>query len=243
MNRVDLEEESTESFIKYLQDHDMLDKYVEDHKPFAHHVVDTVPSAARGSLKTFFEKLGYNRKEMADYIRNSDEKIKSVVNKADSKFLREISKASSWSDGFFKTANYFKWGGWALTGLGAYVGYQSDRDNGKTVGEALTHNLAGLGGTECGAGVTFGAVALGASRVGWAAAAGIGIGICLTATFDYFYDNNTFGIQDKVDKAGRSWMSGGVMEKKLQVIFSRILVSRLQAVLMPLILSLNYGGS
>jgi len=92
MNRVDLEEESTESFIKYLQDHDILDQYVEDHKPFAHHVVDTVPSAARGSLKTFFEKLGYNRKEMADYLRNSDEKIKSVVNKTDSKFLREISK-------------------------------------------------------------------------------------------------------------------------------------------------------
>src|SRR5699024_5009251 len=212
MNRVDLEEESTESFIKYLQDHDMLDKYVEDHKPFGHYVVASVPSAARGSLKTFFEKLGYNRKEMADYLRNSDEKIKSVVNKTDSKFLREISKSSSWSDGFFKTANYLKWGGWALTGLGVYVGYQGDRDNGKTVGEALTHNLASLGGSALGAGLTFGAIALGASPVGWAAAAGIGISFAATFTFEYLYDNNIFGVQDGLDKAGQKideWWSDG----------------------------------
>lgn len=190
----------------------MMDHYVEDHKPFAHHVVATVPGAARGSLKTFLEKLGYNQKEMAEYLIKHENEIRSAVNIPDPKSSKAINDALRQSKEFFKYADYVKWGGWAFAGLGFYSGFQSDTDSGKTVGEALTHNLAALGGTALGSGFTLGAVALGASPVGWAAVAGIGIGTGLTAAFNYFYDNNTFGIQDELDKAGQKldeWWSDG----------------------------------
>lgn len=72
----------------------------------------------------------------------------------------------------------------------------------------FTHNLASLGGSLAGAGTTAFAVALGASPVGWAAAAGIGISFAATFTFEYLYDNNIFGL----DKAGQKideWWSDG----------------------------------
>src|SRR5690625_3733175 len=207
-----LKEESTESFIKYLEDRGMLDQYVSDHKPFAHYVVDSVPSAARGSLKTFLEKLGYNKKEMAEYLMKSEEEIISAVNIKDPKYSKAIKDAFRQSKEFSKYANYVKGGSWALAGLGFYWGWQDDIDNGKTGGEAFTHNLASLGGSALGAGVTGLAVLVGASPVGWAAAAGIGISFAATFTFEYLYDNNIFGIQDGLDKAGQKideWWSDG----------------------------------
>src|SRR5690625_1404463 len=134
MNRVDLEEESTESFIKYLEDHDMLNQYVGDHKPFAHYVVASVPSAARGSLKTFLEKLGYNQKDIANYLKKHEKEIRSAVNIPDPKSSKAIKDAFSQSKGFLKYADYVKGAGWAFAGLGFYSGYQDDRANGKTGG-------------------------------------------------------------------------------------------------------------
>lgn len=90
MNRVDLEEESTESFIMYLEDHNMLDQYVSDHNPFAHHVVDNVPGTARDSLGTFLEKLGYNQKDIANYLKKHEKEISSAVNIPDPNLLRQL---------------------------------------------------------------------------------------------------------------------------------------------------------
>ncbi|MEW9677994.1 hypothetical protein ABRT01_17885, partial [Lentibacillus sp. L22] len=171
-----------------------------------------MPSAARGSLKTFLEKLGYNQKEIAEYLIKHEDEIRSAVNIPDPKSSKAIKDVLSQSKGFYKYADYVKWGGWALTGLGAYLGYQGDRDNGKTVGEALTHNLASLGGSLASYGTTAYAAVLGASPVGWAAAAGIDVSFVATFTFEYLYDNNIFGIQTGLDKAGQKineWWSSG----------------------------------
>ncbi|MFD1068247.1 hypothetical protein [Oceanobacillus locisalsi] len=212
ITRVDLEEEAADSFIKYLEDHEMLEQYVEDHKPFANYVVDSITSAARGSLEVFLEKLGYNHKEIANYLMNQDKEIRSAVDILDPKSSHARKHATNQSKAFFKYADYVKSGGWALAGFGAYSGWKEDVANGKTGGEAFTHNLASLGGSLAGTGVTAFAVALGSNPVGWAAAAGIGISFAATFTFEYLYDNNIFGIQTGLDKAGQKideWWSDG----------------------------------
>src|SRR5699024_3385499 len=157
--------------------------YVEDHKPFTHYVVASVPSAARGSLKTFLEKLGYNQKDIANYLKEHEKEIRSAVNIPDPKSSKAIKDAISQSKGFLKYADYVEGAGWVFAGLGFYSGYQDDRANGKTGGGALGYVATGA------------AVLAGASPVGWAAAAGIGISFAATFTFEYLYDNNKFSIQ------------------------------------------------
>ncbi|AYG00460.1 T7SS effector LXG polymorphic toxin [Lactococcus allomyrinae] len=97
--------------------------------------------------------------------------------------------------------------GFAVAGF-AFGMYDDMADNHKTVGQALTHNIAS---TAIGAGATAGAsFAIGAllvsNPVGWAAigvsAAAIGIGVGATALFNLAYDNNFLGLKSGLDWAG-----------------------------------------
>ena len=205
MNQKQLTEESTGSFIKYLDDNDLLEQYLGDHKPFAHHVVESVPETAKDTIETFLYALGYNKKQIADYLKKSEDAIRVAVDKPDPKASKDIKDTYKQSKELYKYGKYVKGANWLFAGVGLYSGYQSDIDNGKTGGQAVAHNLAGLGGGALGAAFTYGAtVLLGASPVGWAAAAGIGISFVATFTFEYLYDNNKFGIQDKIDKVGET---------------------------------------
>lgn len=73
-------------------------------------------------------------------------------------------------------------------------------NNGKTIGQGITHNLGSLGAGIGGAAV---AIAVAGGPVGWAAV-GIGFlgGTIATGMYDLIYDNNFWGIKDFLDNAG-----------------------------------------
>lgn len=86
--------------------------------------------------------------------------------------------------------------------------YDDLKNNNKTVGQAVTHNVAstgaGIGGGALGGALA--ALALGSNPVGWAAlgtvAITMGIGMLASTGFDFLYKNNKLDIQDKLDSAG-----------------------------------------
>lgn len=106
--------------------------------------------------------------------------------------------------------------GWASKALGgtflavsSVAGFFEDKKNGKTVGEAVAHNGASLI-TGLGSSALFGAAGKAAAGalalsnpVGWGALAGFAVGTAATWTFNYMYDNNKFGFQSGLDKAGK----------------------------------------
>ncbi|MBP1971419.1 putative DNA-binding ArsR family transcriptional regulator [Virgibacillus natechei] len=190
-----IKENTTESFIEYLEDHGMLEDYLEEHETVAKYVVDNMPSMltkyVQGNVPIFLEKLGYDKLKLAERLMESDKIAREVANKSDPKFTREIMETLKKSSHFYKYAEYLKGSGWILGGAGyIYGAYDDVKNNGKTVGQAVAH-----GGTSL-------AIAVGAglaiSPAGWALAAGIG----LTVAFEFLYDRNVFGLQDGLDKVG-----------------------------------------
>lgn len=127
------------------------------------------------------------------------------------------SKSATISKPFFKHDGFARKSGRAIgrgfIAFGFGYGMGVDLRNGKTVGEATTHNTVatGLGwGTTAAAvkGLKVGtAFLIGANPASWAAvgiaAAGTAIGVGVTMGFNYMYDNNILGIQDGLDWAGQ----------------------------------------
>lgn len=119
----------------------------------------------------------------------------------DEKTANRSSKFGKWGQGIKTTSKFFA--GPVLSGVGLYWGYQSDIDDGKTPGQAISHTgtsfLAGMGGTAVAA--TFLASnPVGLAAVGTAAAL-IGAGTVASLTFDLLYDNVEW-IENSVDWVG-----------------------------------------
>ncbi|UJW56913.1 LXG domain-containing protein [Bacillus sp. A116_S68] len=103
-----------------------------------------------------------------------------------------------------------KWGGTALSGVGAAFGFHDDVTNhDKTYGEAFAHNGAVLG---AGFIPAIAVAAVGVTPVGWAAAGVAAAGALAAAGFNYLYQTNWLGIQDGLDAIGRGldFMAKGV---------------------------------
>ncbi|MFQ8704750.1 MAG: hypothetical protein ACLR9T_01700 [Thomasclavelia sp.] len=87
--------------------------------------------------------------------------------------------------------------GFASVGLGTWDDVTND---GKTIGQGITHNLGSLG---AGIGGAAAAVAIAGGPVGWAA---IGIGfvgsVFATGVYDLIYDNDFLGLRSFLDEAG-----------------------------------------
>ncbi|MBO8910662.1 transposase, partial [Staphylococcus aureus] len=82
--------------------------------------------------------------------------------------------------------------------------YDDLANDDKTFGEALSHNgmtlAAGSAGTAVGAGLaTF---VLGSNPVGWVILAGLAMSTVFALGTDLIYQNNIFGLKDKVDWVG-----------------------------------------
>ncbi|WP_269410541.1 T7SS effector LXG polymorphic toxin [Lentibacillus daqui] len=195
MSEEELKEESTDSFIKYLEDHDMLEQYLDDHQTFAEYVVKKMPKMlwehAEGYLPIFLKKSGLSRKELADYLMESEKEISSRTKVADLNFYREIKDTYKQSDKLLQFSKYAKGAGKAFGWAGVGYGFYDDvANNGKTAGEAVAHS-----GTVLAIGTS---IALAFPPGGVAVAVGVGA----TAAFEFLYSHNTLGLQDSLDKAG-----------------------------------------
>ncbi|HDX8217928.1 TPA: transposase, partial [Staphylococcus aureus M49253] len=99
-----------------------------------------------------------------------------------------------------KFAKGGKYLGKGVAGVGFGIGMYDDLANdNKTFGEALSHNGMTLA---AGSVAAFGVAALVSNPVGWAVVGILTAGIIGSTVSDYLYQNNYFGIKDKVDWAG-----------------------------------------
>lgn len=99
-----------------------------------------------------------------------------------------------------KFAKGGKYLGKGVAGVGFGIGMYDDLANDdKTFGEALSHNGMTLA---AGSVAAFGVAALVSNPVGWAVVGILTAGIIGSIVSDYLYQNNYFGIKDKVDWAG-----------------------------------------
>ena len=99
-----------------------------------------------------------------------------------------------------KFAKGGKYLGKGVAGVGFGIGMYDDLANdNKTFGEALSHNGMTLA---AGSVAAFGVAALVSNPVGWAVVGILTAGIIGSIVSDYLYQNNYFGIKDKVDWAG-----------------------------------------
>ncbi|MBU8388604.1 LXG domain-containing protein [Staphylococcus aureus] len=99
-----------------------------------------------------------------------------------------------------KFAKGGKYLGKGVAGVGFGIGMYDDLANdNKTFGEALSHNGMTLA---AGSVAAFGVAALVSNPVGWAVEGILTAGIIGSTVSDYLYQNNYFGIKDKVDWAG-----------------------------------------
>lgn len=103
-------------------------------------------------------------------------------------------------------ANWGKWGGRALMGIGFGLGMYDDIVNkDKSIGQAVVHN--GLStGLSVGGGTLAAAVFFGSNPIGWAAlAAGATtflVGTAISLGFNAAYENNFLGLKDGLDATG-----------------------------------------
>ena len=196
MNEKQLEEQTTASFLEYLDNNDLLDKYLEDHQPFVEYVVDKMPSMVwkhgEGYIPVFIKNAGESEKKLADYLMKQEKEIIKATKIADLDAYRDIKKKYANAEKLSKTSKYLGRAGKAFGWAGVSYGLYSDiKHDDKTVGEAVAHSgsLLAIGG----------AIALASNPGGWAIALGVGA----TAAFEFFYSQNTFGLQDWLDKAGQ----------------------------------------
>jgi hypothetical protein len=105
-----------------------------------------------------------------------------------------------------------KWLGRGVTALNFATGMHEDlTKKDKSIGEATTHNVASTtvsvaSGYLGSAAIAF---ALGSNPGGWAVLGGVAVGTVLSSVFNYAYDNNFLGIQDKLDYAGQQLDKAG----------------------------------
>ncbi|ARJ28909.1 T7SS effector LXG polymorphic toxin [Staphylococcus lugdunensis] len=113
----------------------------------------------------------------------------------------------TWGDAIIKDSKEFakngKILGGVITGLGFFISVRSDLNEGKTCGEALSHNALTMSAGWVTSTIISGTIiALAANPVGWAALAGIAVGTLAAYGADWAYQNNKLGIKDKVDWLG-----------------------------------------
>ncbi|UEX90902.1 T7SS effector LXG polymorphic toxin [Staphylococcus ratti] len=93
-----------------------------------------------------------------------------------------------------------KYGSKSITGLGFGIGMYDDLSDGRTVGEALSHNTftlaAGAGG------MALAGIFLGSNPVGWAVLGSFAVATLFSFGANLAYESNLFGTKDKVDWIG-----------------------------------------
>ncbi|WP_086444001.1 T7SS effector LXG polymorphic toxin [Candidatus Enterococcus lemimoniae] len=105
-----------------------------------------------------------------------------------------LANTSRWGSNLAKNASRASL---VLAGVATLYGIYDDvKNNGKTIGQGITHNATGTALT-VGGSMLVGAL-VSSNPIGWGFAAGIAIG----AGFNWAYDNNFLGLQDKLDWAG-----------------------------------------
>ncbi|GGC96378.1 T7SS effector LXG polymorphic toxin [Enterococcus wangshanyuanii] len=107
---------------------------------------------------------------------------------------------SRWGANFAKNASRASL---VLAGLATVYGIYDDvKNNGKTVGQGISHNVTGTVLT-VGGSMLVGAL-VSSNPIGWGFAAGVAIG----AGFNWAYDNNFLGLQDGLDWVGNKIDAG-----------------------------------
>ncbi|WP_018932442.1 T7SS effector LXG polymorphic toxin [Gracilibacillus lacisalsi] len=152
-------------------------------------------------LKMISKKAG----KVATHIKSIGELFSTISGKT-SGVVTKVGHAAA------KTSNHLSDSGKFLLGAGKTLGrsfiavsagvgmYEDIFEKDKTIGEAVAHNL-----TSVGVGLVGGAAGLGlagllaTNPIGWT----VGLGIGLTWSFNYAYDNNVLGLQDGLDAAGQ----------------------------------------
>lgn len=178
-------------FIEYLEERKMLEDYIASNRSFAEYVKNNLPKIGydltHGALAIFAERLGLTMTDVAKYLGSQPV----PVTKASEDLLDkagQILKYGKVVGRFFTVAGF------------AYGMYDDGANKGKTIGEALAHNLASLGTGS--AVVIIGGLVV-SSPISWGAALVAGAGVGATVAFEYMYHNNIFKLQDKVDWVGQ----------------------------------------
>lgn len=166
--------------------------------------------------KGFLDYLNENVKEIHDLagVNTIGAYVEKGVTEHGKKVLSEsVERAGKAVGGVFMGAN---------VALGMY---DDLNNNDKTPGQAVTHNAAVIGTGIVGDAVATGAVVVGAAILGttpagWAIAAGIAGATVATWGFNYLYNNNKWGIQDTLDRAGEKVdeLTDGISDFKNDVI-------------------------
>jgi cell division protein FtsB len=93
--------------------------------------------------------------------------------------------------------------GYGFMAAGFGLGMYNDINDGKTVGQAISHNVVSTGvGFGAGMAGTAGVGLLLTNPGGWAILGGIAVGTVVSVGFDFAYQNNFLGLQDGLDWAG-----------------------------------------
>ncbi|MFV8828648.1 T7SS effector LXG polymorphic toxin [Alkalihalobacterium sp. APHAB7] len=175
--------------------------------------IDLAVNTTAGAVKY----IGYQTKEIGKSVGGIATQIKSIgdlFSKLSSNvgnavttvgnFTTKTSNVITETGKFVKNAGRSLGGGFIAVSAG-FGFYEDVTEKGKTVGEAIAHNgastLAGLAGGAAGATVvTLLAVS---NPVGWAVVGSVAIGAAATWIFNGMYDNNVFGLQNRLDAVGR----------------------------------------
>ena len=192
------DEEVPKEFIDYFRDNQ--DKLFKDY--------------AKDGITYFTQQLGVQSKKIGEVLHELSLRVGIQGPDGPAKFVIPDKTLKETSDNFKNTGNAigigskilgeaFKWGSF---GLGWY---EDVTKNGKTHGEAITHNGASLAvGTVMGGAttsiLTTALFTAGVSNpVGWAVLGGMAVGTGLSFVFNYLYDENILGIQDGLDAVGK----------------------------------------
>jgi predicted ribonuclease toxin of YeeF-YezG toxin-antitoxin module len=183
------DKENTETFIEYTNKN--WDKITQD--------------ISKDALANAIEQLGIQTEKIGEFARDSLYLNAKLGLEGSRAVQYKANSARTWTKygrNITSTGKFLGMYGVPIASAG-YGVYEDVAKKGKTGGEAITHNSASfLAGA---AGSYLGTAALGlvvSNPGGWAIGAAIGGGVLLSNGFNYLYDNNIWGIQDGLDKAG-----------------------------------------
>ncbi|PAD34278.1 LXG domain-containing protein [Terribacillus saccharophilus] len=197
------DDEKTDTFLEYLSKN--LDKISQD--------------VSKDVLHNSIQQLGLEAKRIGNFIQEQ------ALNRGIQGPPGPSSFIIPETEGMNRSQLWNKYGGKLISGgkvLGKFFAYGSAAwgwredvtQKGKTHGEAFIHNgaslVVGAAAGSFGSTVTAGALTfLGVSNpAGWAVLGGIAAGVAISTGFNWLYDENIGGIQDKMDYVGNKIEDG-----------------------------------